>query len=139
MKKTALTLCAALICAVGLSAQTQQTQNPPPAPAPAPTAAADAKASPAGNWNISLDGGQGPMDIPTSFKIDGKKVTGSLSSPMGDAALEGEWVDGKLTFYIDFNGTPLTWVATLKDADNMTGSLNGPMGEIPFVGKRIKG
>ena len=137
MKKTALTLSAALFCAATLAAQTQ-TQNPPAAPTPT-AAPADAKATVAGNWNISLDAGQGPMDIPTSFKLDGKKVTGMLSSPMGDAALEGEFVDGKLTFSIDFNGTPLTWTATLKDADNMVGSLNGPMGEIPFVGKRIKG
>lgn len=138
-KKVALTVCAAIIATAGLAAQTPP-QAPPAAPKPAAAAAPAAGAmSPAGNWNISLDAGQGPMDIAVTFKVDGKKVTGSLSSPMGDTALEGEFAEGKLTFAIDFNGTPLNWAATMKDGDNFMGSLNGPMGEIPFVGKRVKG
>ena len=40
---------------------------------------------------------------------------------------------------MDFQGTPITWFGTLKDADNMTGSLSSPMGEIPWVAKRVKG
>ena len=142
MKKTALTLCLALVCAVGLSAQAQQTA---PA-APKPTApAADTKAAPTveGNWNISLDAGQGPMDIAATMKLDGKKLTGMLSSQMGDVALAGEFADGKATFSISFDGgggaMDITFVGTMKDADNISGTMTGPMGEIPWVGKRVKG
>lgn len=141
MKKTVLTFCAALVASAALSAQTPPPQAPPAAPKPAAAAPAPAAGamSPAGNWNVSLDAGQGPMDIAVTFKLDGKKITGMLSSQMGDVALEGEYADGKVTFTIDFNGTPLTWVGTMKDADNVAGTLNGPMGEIPWVGKRVKG
>ena len=99
MKKIVLTLCAALICTVALSAQAQQA----PA-APKPTAAA--APSVAGSWNMSLDAGQGPMDIAVTMKLDGKKVTGMLSSQMGDVALAGETADGE----------PITADASLAEA-----------------------
>lgn len=139
MKKIVLTLCAALICTAGLSAHSQQTG---PA-APKPEAKVEAP-SPAGNWNMSLDAGQGPMDIAVTLKLDGKKITGMLSSQMGDTALVGEVGDGgKVTFSISFDGgggaMELVFIGTMKDADNATGTMNGPMGEIPFVMKRVKG
>jgi len=138
MKKIVLTLCAALVCTVGLSAQVQTGQE-----APKPAAPAAAAPTVAGNWNMSLDAGQGPMDIAATLKLDGKKLTGMLSSQMGDVALEGEFADGKATFYISFDGgggeMAITFVGALKDADNMTGTMSGPMGEIPWVAKRVKG
>lgn len=143
MKKSLLTLCAALICTAGLAAQTQQAPPATPAaPKPAAPAAAAAMTI-AGNWNISLDAGQGPMDIAATMKLDGKKLTGMLSSQMGDVALEGEFADGKATFGINFDGgggaMSITFTGTMKDADNITGTMSGPMGEIPWVGKRVKG
>lgn len=147
MKKAALTLCAALAAVAALSAQAQQA--PPAAPpTSAPPAAAPAKADDkaltiAGNWNISLDAGQGPMDIAATMKLDGKKLTGMLSSQMGDVALEGEFADGKTTFSISFDGgggaMEITFVGAMKDADHITGTMSGPMGEVPWVGVRAKG
>jgi len=138
MKKIVLTLCAALVTAATLSAQAQQAA--PAAPKPAATAAA----SVAGNWNMSLDAGNGPMDIAVTLKLDGKKVTGMLSSPMGDVPLAGETADGgKLAFSISFDGgggaMELAFNGVMKDADNMTGTMSGPMGEIPWIAKRVKG
>lgn len=139
MKKFAFTLCAVLV-ATAAWAQTPPTQDPAKPAAPT-AAAAPAAGAPtvAGNWNIQLDAGQGPMDIATTMKLDGKKITGMLSSPMGEVPLEGEVADGKVTFWIDFQGTPITFVGAFKDADTLSGTLNGPMGEIPWVGKRVKG
>lgn len=137
MKKIVLTLCAALVCTVALSAQAQQAG--PAAPKPEAAAAP----SVVGNWNMSLDAGQGPMDIAVTMKLEGKKLTGMLSSQMGDTALVGEQVDSKVTFSISFDGgggaMDLTFIGTMKDADNMTGTMNSPMGEIPWVAKRVKG
>jgi hypothetical protein len=135
MKKAALTLCAALVAVSALAAQAPQDPPKPPAAAKTETAAATV----AGNWNISMDYGQGPTDIAAVFKLDGKKVTGSLTSQMGEVPLAGEFAEGKLTFSIDVNGMSLAFTATLKDADNMTGSMGGQMGEVPWVAKRIKG
>jgi len=139
MKKFVLTLCAALVCTAALSAQAQQAG--PAAPKPATAAGAPTVA---GSWNMSLDAGQGPMDIAVTMKLDGKKVTGMLSSQMGDVALAGETGDGgKVTFSISFDGgggaMELVFNGMMKDADNMTGTMSGPMGEIPWVAKRVKG
>lgn len=140
MKKAALTLCAALVAVSTLAAQ----QAPPTPPAAPPAAKpADAKATVAGNWNISLDAGQGPMDIAATMKLDGKKLTGMLSSQMGDVALDGEFADGKATFGISFDGgggaMSITFVGTMKDADHMEGTMSGPMGEVPWKAVRSKG
>jgi hypothetical protein len=135
MKKAALTLCAALVAVSALSAQ----QTPPPTPPAAPPAAKTDAATVAGNWVISMDYGQGPTDIAAVFKLDGKKVTGSLTSPAGETPLEGQFAEGKLTFGIDVQGMALSFTATLKDADNMTGTMGGQMGDIPWVAKRVKG
>ena len=134
MKKAALTLCAALVAVSSLAAQAPQAPPAPPAAAKTDTAM-----TVAGNWNISMDYGQGPTDIAAVFKIDGKKVSGALTSQMGEVPLAGEFADGKLNFAIDVNGMSLTFTATLKDADNMTGNMGGQMGDVPFVAKRVKG
>lgn len=133
MKKAALTLCAALVAVSALGAQAQQA---PPAP---PAAVKTDAATITGNWVISMDYGQGPTEIAAVFKLDGKKVTGSLTSPAGETPLEGEYVDGKLSFGIDVQGMALSFTAKMKDADNIVGAMGGQMGEIPFVGKRVKG
>ena len=138
MKKTALTLCAAIFAVSGLAAQAQQAPPAPPAAKPS-----DAPATVVGTWNISLDAGQGPMDIAATFKLDGKKLTGVLSSQMGDTALEGEFADGKATFGISFDGgggsMSITFIGKMKDADHMEGTMSGPMGEVPWKGVRSKG
>lgn len=132
MKKAALILCAALVAVPALSAQ----QVPPTPPAAKP---ADVAATVAGNWTISMDFGQGPTDLTAAFKLEGKKVTGAITSPMGEVPLEGQFDAGKLTFGIDVQGMSIGFAGTLKDADNMTGTMSGQMGEIPWVGKRVKG
>lgn len=138
MRTTLLTVAAALVAATTLSAQT--AAQAPPAPAPAPAAA---KASVAGNWTITIDAGNGPMEVYAVMKIDGKKVTGNLSSQMGDTPLEGEFTDGKVTFVINFDGgggaMQLNWIGMMKDADHLTGTMSGPMGEIPWTAIRAKG
>ena len=140
MKQATLTLAAVLVAAAALSAQTQgQQATPPPASEkPAADKAPTAPVTIAGNWNISLDAGQGPMDIYATMKLDGKKLTGTLSSQMGDVGLVGESADMKVTFSIDFNGTAITFTGALKDADHVEGTMSGPMGDIPWKGVRAK-
>lgn len=132
MKKAALILCTALMAVSTASAQ----QAPPTPPVTKP---AEMAATVAGNWVISMDYGQGPTEIAAVFKLEGKKLTGSLTSPAGETPLEGEFADSKATFGIDVQGMALSFTATLKDADNMTGTMGGQLGDIPFVAKRVKG
>lgn len=137
MKKTLIMLASTILCAVAVSAQQAPPQTPPAAPAKADAVTI------AGNWNLQLDAGQGPMDIAATMKLDGKKVTGMLSSQMGDVALEGEFADGKVTFGISFDAgggaMSIMFIGTMKDNDTVTGTMSGPMGEVPWVGKRVKG
>ena len=101
-----------------------------------------AAVSVAGKWNMSLDGPQGPMSIALTLVVDGTRVTGTLSSQMGDTQLEGQWVDGTLSFSISFEGgggaMQIGFVGKLKDDNNLAGTLSGPMGELPWTAVRVK-
>jgi hypothetical protein len=101
-----------------------------------------AAVSVAGKWNMSLDGPQGPMTIAMTLVQDGPKVTGTLSSQMGDTTLEGQFADGTLSFSISFDGgggsMQLGFVAKLKDPNSLEGMMSGPMGDIPWVAVRVK-
>ncbi len=91
--------------------------KPDPKPEAKPTPKPDAKpataATLAGKWNVSIETPNGAMESALELKADpkdAKKVTGTITSPMGEAALEGEVVDGKLTFWftMNANGTELS-------------------------------
>ncbi|MCX6552301.1 MAG: hypothetical protein NTY02_15085 [Acidobacteria bacterium] len=134
MRKVVVLVVVALV--LGLSAQAalaQEKQEPKKDETPA---------SVAGKWSMSLDGPQGPMTIAVVFAVDGTNVTGTMSSQMGDTALEGQYVDGNLTFGITFDGgggsMQISFAGKLKDADNLEGVLSGPMGEIPWKAVRVK-
>ena len=43
------------------------------------------------------------MQSTLDVKEDGKKVTGTLTSPQGAGPIEGEFADGKLTFSMSFD------------------------------------
>lgn len=91
-----------------------------------------------GKWNVNVSTPNGDRASVLDLKLDGKKVTGTLASDMGETPVAGEFAEGKLTFSItidaggqqlaltfvgapkpdgtmagtiDFQGTPLTWTA----------------------------
>ena len=137
MKKL-MVLVTAVLLSPGLFSRAvaaQDPQTPPPA-------AKATDATVAGKWNGSVDAGQGPMDLQIELKLDGKKVTGTLTGQQGSSAVSGEFADGKLTFSIsiDTSQGPLTVVftATLKD-NVLTGTADaGQMGSFPFHAERPK-
>lgn len=140
MKKL-MVLVMAIVLAPGLLARASAAQDPqtPETPAAKP---ADAAAI-AGKWNGSVDAGQGPMDLQIDLKVDGKKVTGTLTGQQGTMNVtDGEFADNKLTFSIaiDTQQGPLTVVftATLKD-NVLTGTADaGQVGSFPFHAERPK-
>src|SRR6186997_1125601 len=87
-------------------------QDPPkPAPAPKPEAKVEVKvptaASLADNWSVAIDANGQSMEAALVLKADAKdlkKITGTITSPQGEAELEGEVVAGKLTFWFKMNG-----------------------------------
>jgi hypothetical protein len=139
MKSCAIAVVAVFALAAGASAQEQGQAKPDPS--------ADAKPSEApgiaGKWTMTVETPQGSMSNQLELKLDGKTVTGTITSDqVGSANLKGEFADGKLTFSmsIDAGGQQLdlTFTGALKD-DKLSGSITSPMGEIPWAAVRVKG
>jgi hypothetical protein len=136
-KSIALTI--AVVLSAGLSPALGAGQDPQTPPAAKP---ADKPATIAGKWNGSVDPGNGPTYFVLDLKLDGKKVTGSLTGDYGTSAIDGEFADGKLTFSITVD-TPngaltVAFTSTLKD-DALTGTADlGQMGSFPFKAERAK-
>jgi len=101
-----------------------------------------AAANVTGKWSLSIETPQGPMTVALVMKQDGTKVTGTLAGPQGETALEGQFVDGTLTFGISFespNGSmQLSFSAKLAADGSLAGVMSGPMGEIPWAAVRVK-
>ena len=136
MKRVLIHSALVLLSVVVTSAAIAAQQAAPPAQAK-PEEKKEAP-SIAGKWNVSVETPGGNRDSALDLKIDGKKVTGTLASEMGETPVAGEYVDGKLTFAItidaggqqielvfvgapkadgslagtiDFQGTPMSWIA----------------------------
>lgn len=133
---------AAMFIALGATANAGQAQSQPPSQAK-PEAKPEAAASPfAGKWNVNVQNPNGNVDSTMDLKVDGKKVTGTLSSQMGDAKLEGELADTKLTvwFSMDANGQTLniTFVGAMQKDGSLAGTLSFGQGELNWTATRAK-
>ncbi len=112
---------------------------------------ATAQASPAakadttkvdGKWAMNVQTPQGAMDVALELKSAGKKITGTITSPQGDAPLEGEFADGKIAFAISIESPEgamtIGFAGAMKDDGTMAGTLTGPFGEAPWTASRVK-
>ena len=130
------------------SAYYWQRSTPPQETKPAPKADTSKPATAttiAGKWDVSVETANGAMPASLDIKADpkdAKKITGTIASQAGEAAFEGEVVDGKLSlwFKMNANGTELSVTlagAPQKDG-SMAGTLNFGQGEIPWTATREK-
>ena len=133
----------ALLVATALPSGAQhagQQQADPPKQEKKPEA--KPPASVAGKWNMSLDTPQGAMPATLDLKLEGKKVTGTLSGPQGDIALEGEFADGKLSFSITFQGgggeMQITFNSALKEDGTLVGTFDFGQGQMNWKAERAK-
>ena len=134
----------ALASGVSVVVASQASQSNPPSQEqkPAPKTDEKAAASVAGNWTMSLETPNGTMTPGLVFKQDGKKVSGTLSSPQGEAPLAGEYAEGKLTFNVSYQGNngqmDLAFVASLKPDGTLAGTMNFGQGELLWTAARVK-
>src|SRR5262252_9269234 len=91
MKTFALTAALALTVGIVVNAQAKSEQT-------------NSTTSVAGKWNMSVDTPSGTLPSELNLKLDGKKVTGTIASQMGEAPIEGEFADGKLSLSMSFQG-----------------------------------
>jgi hypothetical protein len=92
-----------------------------------------------GAWDLVIDGPQGTVNAVADFKKDGEAVTGSISSPEGEAALKGTMTGSTVTVSFDFQTSqgPINIVLTGSvDGPAMKGTLDFGMGTADFTGKK---
>ena len=124
--------------AIVYSRQAQQT------PPPAQEKPADPKAPPtiAGKWDMSAETPQGATPVTLVIKLDGKKVTGTMTGPQGEIPHEGEYVDDKLTTSITFQGNngpvTITFIGSMKADGTMAGTFDFGQGEMKWTATRSK-
>jgi hypothetical protein len=101
-------------------------------------------ASVTGRWTLSVDTPHGDQDMSLVLKQDGKKVTGSIGNPHGgaDIPLEGEFVDGALTFSTTAdNGSEIPemgFTGKLRADGALAGYLSTARGDTKCVARRVK-
>ena len=139
--RKALVVAAAIALSTTFSVGAMQQQTAPPKPEQKPEE--KAQTSIAGKWDMTIDTDQGAMQSTLDVKQDGKKVTGTLTSPQGAGPIEGEYADGKLTFSMSFdspNGSmQIGFNATMKADGSLAGTLDFGGGQIPWRAIRAKG
>jgi hypothetical protein len=97
-----------------------------------------------GKWRMSIVFNDGPRAAGLELKQEGRKVTGRLVASFagGEAAIEGEFIDRKLTFSGATSGGPhpglqLEFSATLKEDDSLAGTFSSPIGDFPWTAERL--
>jgi hypothetical protein len=142
IRRTLAILAAAL--AIAASPAVAAAQAKPTEQKPAPTPSKDAPAV-VGKWNVIVNSPNGNVESTLDLKADpkdAKKITGTIASQMGEAALTGEYVDGKLTFAfsMDAGGQQLnvTFTGALQKDGSLAGTLSFGQGEMNWTGTRAK-
>jgi hypothetical protein len=104
--------------------------------------AADQPANVAGTWEVSSQGRNGqPMTQTLTIQQDGGKITGTLTSPRGDANFEGMVTGNKVAFTIKRetdNGTFVMEYSATVDGDAMKGTLHTERFDREWTAKRTK-
>ena len=95
-----------------------------------------------GVWDTIVESPQGSINVMTTFKQDGEKLTGTQVSQMGEVGLEGTIVgaDVKYGMTIDMGGQSMTISFAGKvDGDSMSGVFDfGGMGGGSWSAKKRK-
>jgi hypothetical protein len=103
---------------------------------------ATAQAGIAGAWKMTFNTDQGAIDSDMTLKLDGQKVTGTLTSPQGEAPVEGTFTDGKLllSLSVDAGGQMLTITFSgALEKDTLKGDVDfGGFGSATWSATRAK-
>jgi hypothetical protein len=99
-----------------------------------------------GNWSGTMQMGDNPISLTYAFKQDGEKVTGTVTTPQGQAIplSDGKIAGDKVTFYVqvDMGGTPARFssegVIKGDEITLTTKSEGGPDMGPAMVLKRVK-
>ena len=103
------------------------------------TAAPFAQDDVAGNWELNINGPQGPINANAALKQDGEKVTGTFSGPQGDVDVAGTMKGHTLSLAFSVN-TPQGALSITMNGEVEGGSIKGVldfgMGTADFTGTK---
>ena len=126
----------ALICLVAVSAVPAYAQDPAKPADPA------AKVDVTGVWDMSVETPNGTIDNIATLKQEGEKLTGTLSSQMGEIAMEGTVVGNEIKWVlnIDMGGQQVAIAFAGKiEGETMAGVFEmGGMGTASWTAKKRK-
>jgi hypothetical protein len=123
----------------------QSAQQTKPEAKPDAKPAAGSAAALAGKWDVDIQNPSGAMQAMFELKADDKdpkKVTGMISSQVGEAQLVGQVVDGKLSFKFTMNANgqdlPVAFDGTLQKDGSLAGTLEYGQGPVNWTATRQK-
>jgi len=121
-------------------AQPQAQVQDPPKPEPKPATAATL----AGKWTVNINNPNGSMQMSLELKDDpkdAKKITGTISGQMSGPnpqSVEGEVVDGKLSFGFQSRDVAVAFTGTLQKDGSLAGTMDYGRGPINWTATRDK-
>jgi hypothetical protein len=98
-----------------------------------------AQTSVAGDWTLTINSPQGTLDTEATLTQDGEKVTGTMSSPMGEVNVAGSMSGSTLSLAftaVTPNGPIDVKVTAEVTGAEMKGMLDFGMGTADFTGKK---
>jgi hypothetical protein len=94
----------------------------------------------AGTWAIVIDSPNGPLSATLALKQDGDKLTGTITSQLGETPITGTVKDNDVEFSMKMERGGDTMVLAYKaklDGDKITGTVDfAGQAVIPFTGKK---
>ncbi len=93
-----------------------------------------------GTWTLTVDSPEGIIPVSMVLQQSGSTVTGTVSSPMGDAQVEnGTFSGGKLSFQLNAGGMSVSFSGTVEGS-RVSGTMNaGSMGIMKCTGTKSPG
>lgn len=129
-------LAVAVACLIAVSALPAYSQDAPKQDAKPSTADVN------GVWDMVVEAPQGAIDVVTTFKQEGEKITGTQASPMGEIAFEGTVVGNEIKWILnlDMGGQQVAIAFAGKvDGESMAGVFEmGGMGTAAWSAKKRK-
>jgi len=117
---------AIVVCVLAGNLLAAQSAAPPPPPAE----------KIAGKWAMQVDIDNANASSILEMKIEGKKVTGTISSA-SVFPVAGEYVDGKLMFSIQYNAEmTVHFTGGLKEDGTLAGTMEYGQGAVNWRAKR---
>ncbi len=102
-------------------------------------AAVSAQSSVTGDWTLTINSPQGTLDTEATLAQDGEKVTGTMSSPMGEVNVAGSMSGSTLSLAFNVvtpNGPIDVKMTAEVTGTEMKGMLDFGMGTADFTGKK---